>query len=232
MKAPFPGELFHIGPVIVTDTVLMSVIISLALLLTGRLLLAFPRSRRVLEIIYDVLGKSVQDMVSVDVRPLVPLILTEWLFIGLSNLSGLVPGIESPTRDLALTAALALVAFVSGHVYAFRSQGVSYLRQYVEPSPFLLPFNIIGELSRTVALALRLFGNMLSAALVGAIIVYLAGFLLPVPLMLLTVLTSLVQAYIFGVLTLVFAASSLETASRRKRRPPAAPIKSMKGEAT
>jgi hypothetical protein len=83
-----------------------------------------------------------------------------------------------------------------------------------------LPFNIIGELSRTVALALRLFGNMLSGALIGAIIVYLAGLLLPVPLMMLSVLTSLVQAYIFGVLTLVFAVSSVETVSRGPRGRP------------
>lgn len=217
MKAPFPGEVFHIGPVVVTDTVIVSLILSLVLVLGGRVLIAFPRSRRVLEIIYEVLEQSVQGMVSADVRPLVPLILTQWLFIGLANLTGLAPGVASPTRDLALTVALALIAFVAGHVYAFKSQGVRYLKQYIEPSPFLLPFNIIGELSRTVALALRLFGNMLSGALVGAIIVYLAGLLLPVPLMLLTVLTSLVQAYIFGVLTLVFAASSLETASRRKQ---------------
>lgn len=232
MKAPFPGELFHVGPVVVTDTVLLTLILSLVLVVGGRVLLAFPRSRRVLEIVYAVLEKAIQDMVSADARPLVPLILTQWLFIGFANLSGLLPGIASPTRDLALTTALALIAFVAGHLYAFRSQGVSYLRQYIEPSPFLLPFNVIGELSRTVALALRLFGNMLSGALVGAIIVYLAGLLLPVPLMLLTVLTSLVQAYIFGVLTLVFAASSLETASRpKRRRPPQASEGAMKGEA-
>ncbi len=234
MKTPFPDEVFHIGPVVVTDTVIASLVLSLVLVLGGRILLAFARPRRVLEIIYAVLEDSVQNMVSADVRPLVPLILTQWLFIGFANLSGLVPGVSSPTRDLALTVALALIAFVAGHVYAFRSQGVRYLKQYIEPSPFLLPFNIIGELSRTVALALRLFGNMLSGTLVGAIVVYLAGLLLPVPLMLLTVLTSLVQAYIFGVLTLVFAASSLETASRRKPKgQSSAPgAGDMKGEAT
>ena len=89
-----------------------------------------------------------------------------------------------------------------------------FLLKYLEPNPLLLPFNIIGEASRTVALALRLFGNMLSGTLVGAIFVYLAGLLIPVPLMLLSALTAVVQAYIFGVLTLVFAASSLETAGR------------------
>jgi F-type H+-transporting ATPase subunit a len=128
------------------------------------------------------------------------------------------PGVASPTRDLSLTAALALVSFSSGHIHAIRVHGVSYLRHYIEPSPFLLPFNVIGEIGRTIALALRLFGNMLSGHLVIAIVLYLAGLLLPVPLMLLGVLTGLVQAYIFGVLTLVFAASSLREAERRMQQ--------------
>ena len=88
----------------------------------------------------------------------------------------------------------------------------------MEPTPLLLPLNVIGELSRTFALALRLFGNMLSGTLVSAIVLYVAGLLVPVPLMLLSVLTSVVQAYIFGVLTLVFAASSLQSASTPKKK--------------
>jgi F-type H+-transporting ATPase subunit a len=156
----------------------------------------------------------VQGLVDIDVAPLVPLVLTLWLFIGVANLIGLVPGVASPTRDLALTASLAAIAFAAGHLYAFKQRGLSYLRHYFEPNPILLPFNIIGEISRTVALALRLFGNMLSGSLVGAIIVYLVGLLVPVPLLLLSVLTSIVQAYIFGVLTLVFAASSAQAVTR------------------
>ncbi len=111
---------------------------------------------------------------------------------------------------------MAAIAFVAGHVHAYRKRGLSYLRQYISPNPLLLPLNILGEATRTLALALRLFGNMLSGTLVGAIVVALAGLLVPVPLMLLSVLTAVVQAYIFGVLTLVFAASSLETAERSR----------------
>ncbi len=116
-----------------------------------------------------------------------------------------------------VAAALAAVSFSAGHIHALRTRGLAYLKQYIEPSPFLLPFNIIGEVSRTIALALRLFGNMLSGHLIVAIIVYVAGLLLPVPLMLLGVLTGLVQAYIFGVLTLVFAASSVREVSTRRK---------------
>jgi len=196
---------------------LVTLVVSVLILVTLRLALAHASTRRALEVVYEVLEESILNMTTVDVRPLVPLILTLWLFIGVTNLVGLLPGLSAPTRDLSLAAALASISFVAGHVYAIRERGVSYLRQYIEPSPFLLPFNIIGEVSRTVALALRLYGNMLSGTLVAAIFVYLAGLLVPVPLMLLSTLTAVVQAYIFGVLTVVFAASSLESAGRSKR---------------
>lgn len=215
---PFPSELLSVGPVVVTDTVVISLVVSLLLVVCGRLAMRWPRTRLSLEIAYDLLERSILDVTRVDVRPLVPLVLTQWLFIGVTNLVGILPGLQSPTRDLSLAAALALISFGAGHVFAFRERGIAYLKQYLDPTPVLLPFNIIGELTRTLALALRLFGNMLSGALVGAIFLYVAGLLVPVPLMLLSVLTGVVQAYIFGVLTLVFAASSLESGLREQRR--------------
>mgnify|MGYP001403952906 CR=1 FL=1 len=213
---PFPQVLFHLGPLGVTDTVVVSLGLSLVLVLGARLAMAFPGPRSWLEVIYEVLERAVMELTTADVRPLVPLVLTLWLFIGAANLVSVLPRVPSPTRDLALTAALALVSFLSGHVYAFRRRGVAYLRQYVQPTPLLLPFNVMGELSRTVALALRLFGNALSAGLIASIVLYLAGLLLPVPLLLLGVLTGVVQAYIFGVLTLVFAASSIQVATKEE----------------
>lgn len=212
--APFPFEVFRVGPVVVSDVMVVSLAVSVALAVGARVLMAFRSTRVLLEIAYDALERSITGMTSANVAPLVPLVITQWLFIGAANLVGLLPGVQSPTRDLSMAAALSVVAFLAGHVHAARERGVRYLKQYLEPSPFLLPFNIIGEVSRTIALALRLFGNMLSGALIGAIFVYLVGLLVPVPLMLLSLLTAVVQAYIFGVLTLVFAASSLESASR------------------
>lgn len=214
----FPRELLRIGPFSVTDTLVTSVVVSVALLIASALLMRSPRARETLSLVYETLERSIVEMASVDVRPLVPLILTLWLFIAVANLVGLIPGVGSPTRDLSVTTALALIAFFSGHYYAFAAHGPAYLRSYLEPHVMLLPFNIIGELSRTVALSLRLFGNMLSGQLIAAILVYLMGLLLPVPLLLLSVLTSVVQAYIFGVLTLVFAASSMETTRAITRR--------------
>lgn len=214
---PFPTVLFQLGPLAVTDTIAASVVLSLLLVVVGRLLVVLPRARASAEVIYDFLETAVKDLSTADVTRLVPLVLTLWLFLGASALVGIVPGVMSPTRDLSLAAALATVSFLAGHLYALREQGFSYLRSYVEPSPLLLPFNVIGEITRTIALALRLFGNMLSGSLIGAIAVYLAGLFVPIPLMLLGLLSGLVQAYIFGVLTLVFAVSALATASRPRK---------------
>lgn len=217
--SPFSKPFWTLFGVVVTDTLAVSVMLTVLIVLGLRIAMASERLRVALEIGYDLLETSILRMTSDQMAPLVPLVLTQWLFIGISNLIGLVPGIGSPTRDPAVALALALIAFLAGHVHALRTRGIGYLRQYIEPNPILLPFNIIGEVSRTIALALRLFGNMVSGNLIGAILVYLAGFLVPVPLMLLSVLTALVQAYIFGVLTLVFAASSALNAERAKERP-------------
>ncbi len=212
MNGPFARQLFEVWGIPISDTIVTTSLMSLVLLALAYAALRVERWRQLIEITYEGLAASIRSSVAVDVEPLVPLILTLWVFIGMSNLVGLVPGLRSPTGDLSMTAALAMVAFFAGHVYAFRTEGASYLRHYLEPTPWLLPLNIISELSRTLALALRLFGNALSSNLIAAIAVYLAGLILPVPLMALALLTGLVQAYIFGILTLVFAASSVATA--------------------
>ncbi len=210
MEGLFPRELLRWGPLVLTDTAVASAALSFVLALASLVALRIAAAREVLEVIYEFLEDAIQRMVSVDASPLIPLILTQWLFILSANLAGLVPGLASPTRDLSLAAALAAIAWLASHVFALQREGWGYLRHYAEPNVLLLPFNLIGEVSRTIALALRLFGNMLSATLIGAVVLYLAAFLVPLPLMLLSVLTSAVQAYIFGVLTLVFSASALQ----------------------
>lgn len=212
---PFPRPLWSVGPFVVTDSVLVTFVLSIFIVAAGVTALRIPHARAALEIGYAALERSIVTSTSADVRALVPLILTLWIFLGAANLVSLLPGVASPTRDLSLAAALALVSFFAGHIHATWTHGLAYLRHYIEPSPLLLPFNILGEIGRTIALALRLFGNMLSGHLVIAIVLYLAGLLLPIPLMVLGIVTGLVQAYIFGVLTLVFAASSLREAERR-----------------
>jgi F-type H+-transporting ATPase subunit a len=145
------------------------------------------------------------------VSGVLPFIGTLWLFILVSNLVGLVPGLSSPTRDLSVTGALALVVFVAVHVYGIRSAGLgAYLRHYLTPSPILLPFHLISEVTRTLALAIRLFGNMMSLEMAAMLVLLVAGLLVPIPLLLLHVIEALVQAYIFGMLALIYIGSALE----------------------
>jgi F-type H+-transporting ATPase subunit a len=123
---------------------------------------------------------------------------------------GQLPGIRTPTSNLAITSALAVLVFLTVPAAGIRSRGLlGYLRHYVRPSPLMLPFELMSELSRTFALSMRLFGNMLSGYLIVALLVALAGVLVPIPLMALDLLIGLLQAYIFAVLTTVYVGAAL-----------------------
>jgi F-type H+-transporting ATPase subunit a len=157
----------------------------------------------------------ISELIEDDPAPYVAMIGTLIVFIAASNMLVLVPVIRPPTADLATTVALALVVFGAVPYFGIRRKGLlGYLRSYVRPHPLLLPFNIIGELSRTLALAIRLFGNIMSAQLIGAIILTVAGVLVPIPLMALGIITGLIQAYIFGVLAAVYIAAAIEVEAR------------------
>ena len=143
---------------------------------------------------------------------LLPFVGTLWLFIAVANLTGLIPGLHGPTGDLSTTTALAILVFFSVHWYGIRSAGPGqYLRHYVAPSPILLPFHLLGELSRTLALAVRLFGNIMSLEMAALLVLLVAGLLVPVPLLMLHVVEALVQAYIFGMLALIYIAGGMQS---------------------
>jgi F-type H+-transporting ATPase subunit a len=136
----------------------------------------------------------------------------------IANLMGIVPGLHSPTADLSTTAALAVLVFLSVHWYGIRIHGFrSYLRHYIEPNPILLPFHIVSEISRTVALAVRLFGNIFSLEMAALLVLLVAGFLVPVPVLLLHIVEALVQAYIFGMLALIYIAGGIQSLELRKK---------------
>ena len=146
-----------------------------------------------------------------DVARVLPFIGTLWVFILAANLLGLVPGLAAPTRDLSVTAALAVLVFLAVHVYGVRAAGWrAYLRHYLAPNPIMLPFHLVSELTRTLALSVRLFGNMMSLEMAALLVLLVAGFLVPVPLLVLHVIEALVQAYIFGMLALIYIGSALE----------------------
>lgn len=166
------------------------------------------------EAVYTTMREAVAEVVPTPfVDRVLPFIGTLWLFILLSNLLGLVPGLSSPTRDLSVTGALAVVVFVAVHVYGIRAGGLrAYLRHYLSPSPILLPFHLISEVTRTLALAIRLFANMMSLEMAAMLVLLVAGLLVPVPLLLLHVVEAMVQAYVFGMLALIYIGSALEVA--------------------
>lgn len=146
------------------------------------------------------------------VRRVLPFVATLWLFVLTANLIGLIPGLHSPTRDLSATAALAVLVFASTHWFGIRDHGLrNHLRHYLEPSVILLPFHVISELTRTLALAIRLFGNIMSLEMAALLVLLIAGFLVPVPLLMLHVVEAIVQAYIFGMLALIYIAGALES---------------------
>ena len=203
----------HVGATVLTTWLLMILLAGLAWLGTRRLSLDAPtRWQSALEGTVLALQSAIEGAAPGHASRLLPFIGTLWLFIASANLIGLVPGLSSPTGDLNLTVALAMLVFVSVHWYGIRIDGLKqYLRHYVDPNPILLPFHVIGEITRTVALAVRLFGNMMSLELAALLVLLVAGFLAPVPLLMLHIVEALVQAYIFGTLALVYVAGAMQS---------------------
>lgn len=137
-----------------------------------------------------------------------PFVGTLFLFIVVSNLLSIFPGFIPPTASLSTTTALAICVFVAVPVYGVSTRGFrAYFASYLEPSPLMLPFNILAEITRTLALAVRLFGNMMSATTVVAILLAIAPFILPIPFRALGLFTGLIQAYIFSILAMVYVAA-------------------------
>jgi len=142
-------------------------------------------------------------------RRYIPFVGSLFLFIALANTASVIPGFEPPTGSLSTTAALATCVFVAVPYFGIRSRGWrGYLKTYLQPTFLMLPFNIIGEFSRTLALAVRLFGNILSGAMIAGIIVALVPLFFPILFKALELLTGLVQAYIFSVLAIVYIAAA------------------------
>lgn len=167
------------------------------------------RWQNALEIIVSSLQSQIQEAAMQDARRYLSFIGTLFLFIVTGNILEIIPGFRSPSGSLSTTAALAACVFVAVPVYGIARRGVrGYFHQYVEPTVFMLPFRIISEFSRTVALAIRLFGNITSGALVVAILVSLAPLVFPAIMQAFGLLIGVIQAYVFALLALVYIASA------------------------
>ena len=225
----FVSTVFEIGSLQITNTVVTTWVIMGLFALAAWLIRSHLREPpRRMQVVVEAVVQAMHDAIAAvlpqHARALLPFIGTLWLFIAAANLASVIPAVRSPTGDLSLTAALAILVFLSVHVYGVYTQGWrAYLRHFLKPSPILLPFHIVGEISRTLALAVRLFGNMFSLQMAAAVVLLVAGFLAPVPVLLLHVIEAIVQAYIFGTLALVYvgaAIQSQETALQRESESP------------
>jgi F-type H+-transporting ATPase subunit a len=209
-----PDILFQIGSVpisraVMTTWVIMGVMM-VTLVAVNRLARSDGALSTALEIVVTTLSRQIEDILGRNPKPFLPLLGSLFIFIVLANLAAVFPGATPPTGHIETPAALALIVFLSVHFYGVRAKGAGgYLRHYLEPNPFLLPLNVLSELTRTFSLMIRLFGNMMSHEFVIAIVVLLAGLLLPIPFLLLGVLIGIIQAYIFTVLATVYIGAAV-----------------------
>jgi F-type H+-transporting ATPase subunit a len=216
--------LFNVGPVEITTTVvttwvIMGLIWLFAWLVSRNLRIEPGPLQTVIEGIVTTIENAISAVAPQHTQNIMPFIGSLWIYLVIANLSGLIPGAHSPTRDLSATAALAFLVFLSTHWFGIRIQGMNnYLRHYLKPSPVLLPFHIISEITRTIALAVRLFGNIMSLEMAALLILLVAGFLAPVPILMLHIVEALVQAYIFGMLALIYVAGSIQSQQLKQQQ--------------
>lgn len=211
-----PFVVFNLGPLQVTSTVvhtwIIMVIVSIVFIILGKNLKVRPtRFQNALEWIVETIDHLIRDMIPEQPRLFLPIVGTLTVFITSANLGGLIPGLKSPTTDLNTPLALAIVVFFSVHYYGIRRKGLlGHLKHYVEPIFILLPIEVASELARTMSLTFRLFGNILGEEIVIAVLFLILPVLIPVPMMLFSIFTSVIQAYVFTLLTIVYISGAVE----------------------
>jgi F-type H+-transporting ATPase subunit a len=213
--------LFKLNGTIAATWGLMGVMAAGAWLVTRRLASSGPISRwqAALEIVVTGMEQQLKEVGLAKPDSYLGFIGTLFLFVALSALGTMIPGFQPPTGSLSTTTALALCVFVAVPLFGIRTQGLrGYLRTYTEPTFVMLPFNVISEFSRTLALAVRLFGNMMSGVMIVGILITITPYLFPILITALGLLTGMVQAYIFSILAAVYIAAATIV-----RQPKAAP---------
>jgi F-type H+-transporting ATPase subunit a len=196
---------------IVTTWATMAAMALGAKLVTRRILVEGPVSRwqASLEIVVTAIEAQIREVGIARPESYVAFLGTLFLFVATASLCAVIPGYQPPTGSLSTTAALALCVFVAVPMFGIREQGFwGYLKTYTKPTVVMLPFNLLGEVSRTLALAVRLFGNMMSGVMIIGILLTITPFLFPILMTSLGLLTGMVQAYIFSILAAVYIAAA------------------------
>lgn len=205
-----------INATLVYTWALMLVLVIGSHLITRRLSDTMQRSRwqNMLEIIVTSLEHQIRDVGLQNPKPYLGFLGTLFIFVAAASLTTILPFYEPPTGSLSTTAALAICVFIAVPMFGIQQQGFAgYLKSYTQPTLLMLPFNLISELSRTLALAIRLFGNMMSGTMIIAILISITPFIFPIVMTLLGLLTGIVQAYIFFILAAVYIAAATSSSS-------------------
>ena len=200
--------------------VVMALLTVSAILITRNLRPDVPpnRWRTMLEVIVQGIQSQIEEVAGRRERHLLYFAGTLFLFVAMSNLLLVIPGFEPPTASLSTTTALAFSVLIAVPLFGITSRGLGgYLKTYIEPSIIMLPFNIISEFSRGISLAIRLYGNIMSGAVIAAILLSVAPFFFPVVMDVLGLLTGLIQAYIFAILATVYISSATASPSNTEK---------------
>ncbi|RFS20184.1 F0F1 ATP synthase subunit A [Chitinophaga silvatica] len=212
---------FQLNLTIVTTWMLMLVMVIAAYLVTRRLKnsITISRWQHILEIIVLTILTQMEDVGLKKPEKYLAFVGTLFLFIVVANLFSIVPMYESPTASLSTTSALAISVFIAVPVFGIAEKGIlKYMKTYLQPNFLMLPFNIISEISRTLALAIRLFGNMMSGGMIVSILLIIAPYFFPIIMNVLGLLTGMVQAYIFAILATVYISAATQTEEQQLQK--------------
>ncbi len=223
-----PDEIvyFSVGPLDVSATlvftwVVMAVLVLASVLVTRSLRVEPPlgRGQIVLEALIAFVIDQIREVTRQEPRRYLPFAATLFLFILVANVLSVVPGFQTPTSSLMTTGALALAVFLAVPAFGISKLGFGgYLRTYLEPTPLMLPFTVLGEVTRTIALAIRLFGNVMSSGLIATILLAVAPLVFPALMQAFGLFFGVLHAYIFTILALVYIASGTSEADKRMTR--------------
>jgi F-type H+-transporting ATPase subunit a len=206
----FPGIPTH-----VTYTWLVMLFLIIVSFLATRRLNLYPGPiQNIMEVIIDAFQKLLMDTMGHEGKRFFPLIATIGLFILVSNVMGLIPGLESPTANLNTNLTMALVVFFLTHIVGVKVHGIKYLKQFVGPNPWLaplmIPIELVGHIARPVSLTFRLFGNIEGGHIVLGVIILLVPLLVPLPILVLKLLICFIQTLVFMLLSMMYIAGAME----------------------
>ncbi len=203
---------FTINLTIVTTWAIMLVLVVVSALITRKLKTGIRISRwqGILEILVTGINNQIKEIGLKKPQEYIGFLGTLFLFIVISNVFIILPWYEPPTGSLSTTAALAICVFMAVPFFGIVKSGIGgYLKSYLKPTFIMLPFNLISETTRTLALAVRLFGNIMSGGMIVAILLSITPFIFPIVMKALGLLTGMVQAYIFSILATVYIAAAV-----------------------